>query len=610
MRAVVLAVLILLASVAEAYRAGDGVCADPFGYYGRYIQNADTSSCTATSCESGDNTYLAWTRQRLANCDNCLVSIGSDEQSLNVTSSPVIPEEQSTTFTLHWSGITDGYANFSTTNITTWMDSIRALVPAGHDGPIFVYAMRWDLLSRHELAMTSTDLTPAASWFLRTDRVHANFADWFHGAGAGAAGDSRCDLVAGGANDGLACGWSLNRNPTTVTSLTAGEIWDTTVPASSGINRVFPIGEYNARLYDLIDDVQAGLADDAVYYINISNAGTAKVWIATAALADMLDNSYQAAAVAKCSAAMAAGYDGCEFPHKHDHFWNQNTGLAVSYWLNVGDGLSGLSGAVSGGCTPTGTLDTITELESCGSGVSSGPPERASGTMWEWEEYALAQAELMRLNNAASNKTVRIVTAALYRGCEWGPSHSNAKMGATYDHATCDNDWDDTGTSALEDAYLREIVQRQEWVYIDLGGKALTSSSIGAGAGSGFSYEDLKWVIENPESGVPAPKVMGWLNSDAPNTVGQAPILCADTSETNPETALTTVVVACNDGIDNDGDGLTDFSGSDPGCAAAKDASERGTAQCDDNADNDADGDTDINEDGQCSSASDNNEAA
>jgi len=47
----------------------------------------------------------------------------------------------------------------------------------------------------------------------------------------------------------------------------------------------------------------------------------------------------------------------------------------------------------------------------------------------------------------------------------------------------------------------------------------------------------------------------------------------------------------CDDGIDNDGDGLTDLSGGDPGCDAAGDAGERGPAlPCDDGIDNDGDG--------------------
>jgi hypothetical protein len=48
---------------------------------------------------------------------------------------------------------------------------------------------------------------------------------------------------------------------------------------------------------------------------------------------------------------------------------------------------------------------------------------------------------------------------------------------------------------------------------------------------------------------------------------------------------------ACSDGIDNDSDGLTDFSGGDPGCTSASDSSEKeSTLPCDDGVDNDGDG--------------------
>lgn len=59
-------------------------------------------------------------------------------------------------------------------------------------------------------------------------------------------------------------------------------------------------------------------------------------------------------------------------------------------------------------------------------------------------------------------------------------------------------------------------------------------------------------------------------------------------------------LVACNDGIDNDGDGLTDY-GQDPGCSAADDSSETDTNYvCDDGLDNDGDGLTDSEDLGCC----------
>lgn len=68
----------------------------------------------------------------------------------------------------------------------------------------------------------------------------------------------------------------------------------------------------------------------------------------------------------------------------------------------------------------------------------------------------------------------------------------------------------------------------------------------------------------------------------------------------------------CDDGIDNDGDGTSDF-GSDPGCTSANDSSELGTAQCDNGIDDDGNGSIDYRADGGdpgCTSLSDTRESA
>ncbi|MBW2974166.1 metallophosphoesterase [Candidatus Woesearchaeota archaeon] len=62
------------------------------------------------------------------------------------------------------------------------------------------------------------------------------------------------------------------------------------------------------------------------------------------------------------------------------------------------------------------------------------------------------------------------------------------------------------------------------------------------------------------------------------------------------------VNTACNDGVDNDGDNLTDYP-YDPGCSSANDTSELGTNECDDGIDNDGDGNIDT-ADGGCLNAS------
>jgi hypothetical protein len=67
-------------------------------------------------------------------------------------------------------------------------------------------------------------------------------------------------------------------------------------------------------------------------------------------------------------------------------------------------------------------------------------------------------------------------------------------------------------------------------------------------------------------------------------------------------------VHACEDGLDNDGDGVADHPG-DLGCEAPTDASERGAVDvCDDGLDNDGDGLADYPTDLGCSSPTDGNE--
>ncbi len=64
---------------------------------------------------------------------------------------------------------------------------------------------------------------------------------------------------------------------------------------------------------------------------------------------------------------------------------------------------------------------------------------------------------------------------------------------------------------------------------------------------------------------------------------------------------------ACSDGIDNDGDGLTDFP-NDPGCKSADDDDEGNPPQCNDGIDNDEDGLIDFPADPGCGSIYDDNE--
>jgi hypothetical protein len=85
-----------------------------------------------------------------------------------------------------------------------------------------------------------------------------------------------------------------------------------------------------------------------------------------------------------------------------------------------------------------------------------------------------------------------------------------------------------------------------------------------------------------------------------------------DPSCSGPTDASEKGTVACDDGKDNDGDGKSDFLANgqgDPGCSGPTDASEKGTAACDDGQDNDGDGKSDFPADPDCSGPSDASEA-
>src|SRR5688572_21585510 len=62
----------------------------------------------------------------------------------------------------------------------------------------------------------------------------------------------------------------------------------------------------------------------------------------------------------------------------------------------------------------------------------------------------------------------------------------------------------------------------------------------------------------------------------------------------------------CEDGVDNDGDGLVDLN--DPGCTTPLDDDERNAAECGDGSDNDGDGLADYGQDPDCESAADPSE--
>lgn len=63
----------------------------------------------------------------------------------------------------------------------------------------------------------------------------------------------------------------------------------------------------------------------------------------------------------------------------------------------------------------------------------------------------------------------------------------------------------------------------------------------------------------------------------------------------------------CNDAIDNDSDGYTDYP-DDPGCSELQDDTETPSPECDDNIDNDGDGNIDYPDDVACASLEDDGE--
>ena len=78
----------------------------------------------------------------------------------------------------------------------------------------------------------------------------------------------------------------------------------------------------------------------------------------------------------------------------------------------------------------------------------------------------------------------------------------------------------------------------------------------------------------------------------------------------SPDVVVTGIggTTQCNDGIDNDGDGLIDFP-DDPGCTDSLDLDETDVPQCSDGLDNDNDGLTDFPNDPSCSSYLDDDES-
>ena len=82
-----------------------------------------------------------------------------------------------------------------------------------------------------------------------------------------------------------------------------------------------------------------------------------------------------------------------------------------------------------------------------------------------------------------------------------------------------------------------------------------------------------------------------------------------DSLESAPPVTVTSVggATACNNGVDDDNDGLIDFP-ADPGCESANDVDETDVPECSDGLDNDNDGNIDFPDDPKCASFRDDSE--
>lgn len=125
-------------------------------------------------------------------------------------------------------------------------------------------------------------------------------------------------------------------------------------------------------------------------------------------------------------------------------------------------------------------------------------------------------------------------------------------------------------------------------VYVDLLPVGTATSSAG------------KWCVTVPAL---------YAGQDVTATAKNAAAGEAESAPSAPVREVETIggVGPCNDGLDNDGDGLVDAA--DPGCTSATDPDETDPTACSDGLDNDGDGKVDFPEDTSCSSYADNDEA-
>jgi hypothetical protein len=115
----------------------------------------------------------------------------------------------------------------------------------------------------------------------------------------------------------------------------------------------------------------------------------------------------------------------------------------------------------------------------------------------------------------------------------------------------------------------------------------------------------------DPCGGAPVPQCRDGIDNDGDGLTDFAGGDPGCSSPDDDDETNAAPVPQCRDGIDNDGDGFTDFAGGDPGCSSPDDDDETNaptTTQCSDGIDNDGDGFTDFPQDPGCSSPQDNDE--
>ena len=472
-----------------------------------------------TDPPNGSDDILRWTRARLAACDGCLAFSGPYEQGWGLVPQSQFassPPQTSTCFALNR---TSGKLDFP--NASAYRNAVKALVPSGHTGPLFVAETRFDLISEPQ-AQLGGAMALQPSMFLRTPRTWANFTGWFdstHGAD---------DTTLCGAGPPWNCQWSDCRAPLDTSTARAGDKWN-----AGDVNPGCNHNEWGQQLPDalkLIDPVLAtGVATNgisaAVRYSFGRNTWTQST---NAVMADRLDPAYQAWAVNYAKAILAAGWDMVSLTEKL-HFFVLGSGTKIENWPDTSDALGGNCTTIKDYGATIAPEDIITG----GCGIFSGPMQRANASAYELGQDILGQLQLARLFVANGIPFHRTVKPNWWKGCNQDAS----QWTSPYDVASCtDISNEDSATAGDETAMLREIAQLATVVEIDIAGSDPASPDI---ASAGWSYKNLKNLLEHPPTGAPATRVVGWTGA-GPNNGNYAtpPKVGYNPSETNPGTAI------------------------------------------------------------------------